>query len=57
MWVLYIKLNKEQAELVINQAEAFFKDNPNQSVCSTDIYPIRRGFVRTDVMKHTLKED
>ena len=53
--VITQKLTPEEAELNIKGIEQWFKDNPNRRMCRTDLWKVRRGHVREDVMKHAKK--
>lgn len=33
--------------------EEWFKKNPSRKICQTDTFKVRRGFVATDLLKHT----
>ena len=52
MIVIVEKLTREEAEKNIALIEQWFKDNPRRKVCRTDLWKVRRGFVREDINKH-----
>jgi hypothetical protein len=47
------KLTVKEAFESIPKIEEWFKQNPTRKVCQTDYFKVRRGFVGTDILKHT----
>lgn len=48
------KLEIEEAIDSMPKIEEWFKKNPKRKICQTDNFKVRRGFVATDILKHTL---
>ena len=51
------KLTREEAEKNIALIAQWFKDNPRRKVCRTDLWKVRRGFVREDINNHSEVEN
>lgn len=52
--VVFKKLSIKEALEYIPKIEQWFKDNPTRKICKTDLFQVRRGFVGTDILNHTL---
>lgn len=56
MFVFFKKLTQKNAQSTYNRAKKFFKNNPKRRVCRTDLFNIRRGHVKDDILKHAENE-
>jgi len=54
--VIFPKLTTEEAEENIRKIEQWFSEHPKRKVCRTDLFKVRRGYVREDILEHTRKE-
>lgn len=52
-FIVFPKLSIENALDIIQKIEQWFKENPSRKVCNTENFKVRRGFVGTDILKHT----
>ena len=52
-FIVYKKLSKEEAEKLMSKARNWFESNPRRRVCRTDLFKIRRNYIREDILEHT----
>lgn len=51
--IIFKKLELKDALKYIVEIELWFNKNPRRKRCQTGLFSIRRGFVGTDILKHT----
>ncbi|KKN58919.1 hypothetical protein LCGC14_0547210 [marine sediment metagenome] len=53
MIIIFNKLSQEDAQLLYTQINEWFKDNPKRRKCHTDLFNIRRGHVKEDILERS----
>jgi len=48
------KLNKTEAKIAYRGITKWFKANPTRKVCRTEVFDVRRKFIKEDILKHTV---
>lgn len=53
-FIVFPKLSIDHALDLIPKIEQWFKQNPSRKICKTEYFKVRRGFVATDILNHTV---
>ena len=56
MFVIYDRLSQLEANVSYQGITKWFKNNPRRKVCKTDYFNVRRGHVKEDLLKHSVKD-
>lgn len=56
-FIIFRKFSHEEARENIDAIEKWFTANPRRRICLTDLFKVRRGHVREDILKHTINAE
>lgn len=52
-FIVTSKLTLKECIEALPDIEKWFRDNPSRKVCRTETFTVRRGYIATDLLKHT----
>ncbi len=56
-FVIFEKFTVDEALKHMAQIESWFRAHPTRKVVRTDLFPVRRGHVVEDILRHTEVKD
>tara|TARA_Y100000310_G_scaffold219114_1_gene220514 strand:- start:98 stop:283 length:186 start_codon:yes stop_codon:yes gene_type:complete len=53
MFIVFKKLSQEEAQDAYDGIKRWFEDNPKRKKCHTDVFDVRRGHIKEDILSHS----
>jgi hypothetical protein len=51
-FIVFKKLAQDNAQNTYDMFKEFFKNNPRRKKCNTNLFSVRRGHVKEDLLEH-----